>query len=94
MESKKWSAEVAGNPSPRCPKCRQPDRLTLMVDEAGAAAEALCRRCGAHVILEKQDGKWSVVVQGASAAGASVSILQFFGVDKFSDIVNWVEDTL
>jgi hypothetical protein len=86
-----WRAIVAESKSPRCPKCRQPNRLTLTMNESGTGAEALCRRCGAQVTLEKRDGKWIVVMQGAAA---SIPILNFLGVDKLSDIVDWVQDTL
>jgi len=83
---------VAESESPRCPKCRQPNRLTLRMNEAGTGAEALCRRCGAKVTLEKRDGKWSVM-QGVGAAGAFIPILNFLGIDKLSDVVDWVQDT-
>jgi len=84
---------VAESESPRCPKCRQPNRLTLRMNESGTVAEALCRRCGAQVRLEKRDGKWSVVMQGAAAAGAFLPIFNFLGIGKLSDIVDWVQDT-
>jgi hypothetical protein len=84
---------VAESESPRCPKCRQPNRLTLTMNEARTSAEALCRRCGAHVTLEKRNGTWSVVMQGVAAGGAFLPILKFLGIDNLSDIVDWVQDT-
>lgn len=80
--------------SPRCPRCREPNRLTLTIDEAGTGAVALCRRCGAQVICEKRAGRWSVVVQGAAVAGAVPPVLGFLGIDTWADIVDWVQDTL
>lgn len=80
--------------SPRCPKCRQKDRLTLEMNEAGTHAVALCRRCGAQVSLEKQAGKWTVVMQGVAAGGTFLPILNFFGVDSCPDIADWAQDSL
>lgn len=64
------------------------------MNESGTGAEALCRRCGAQVTLEKRDGTWNVVMQGVAAGASFIPILNFLGFDKLSDIADWVQDTL